>query len=463
MTLRKKINTVYLISIIIPLVIFMLSINMISGIIRDNYSNDFLEILAEKYAYSSELIDSTLSKIIESDEDFLEDELFLKVYNDSLKSASFFIELYKDNTLLLKSSDSLKANNSFNFYSENTIVKDGITYKYKLFTIDRRTKFILGNKRMFFDYYPSLILFVIVYLVLHVVFIKFAMKNILDPLSKMKDASNQIKDGNLDYNLTYQVNDEVGDVFKTFDDMRLQLKTSQMVQAQYDTNRKELLSNISHDLRTPITAINGYVQGIIDGVANTDEKLANYVSTISHYVKDMDHLIEDLFLFSKLDLQSVPFDFDDVDIIEYITDCIEEYNFDLKQREIEITEHINYDSNMLVALDRRQIKRVINNIVYNAINHFNKEVSRLKFTITEQNAYCIISISDNGIGIPEDKLDLIFNRFYKVDESRSNSNGSSGLGLSISRHIIEAHGGIIWATSEEDKGTTISFSLKQID
>lgn len=462
MTLRKKINTVYMISIVIPLIIFMVSLVIITGIIRDSYSKNFSEIVAEKQVYSSELIASTLEEIILSDENLLSDEIFLKVYNDSLKSASFLIELYQDSTLLFSAPENIRDKTTLEFYNDHTIIKDGVNYDYKLFTINRKTKTSLLGKRRFSEYYPSLILFFIVYLILHVIFIKYAMKHILDPLNKMKEASNHIKDGNLDYSLIYETEDEVGDVFRTFDEMRLQLKHSQMIQHQYDTNRKELLSNISHDLRTPITAINGYVQGIIDGVANTDEKLANYVNTISCYVKDMDNLIEDLFLFSKLDLQSVPFDFESVDVVEYITDCIEEYSFDFDQRAIKISQHINYQSDLSVTLDRRQIKRVINNIVYNAINHFGEDIPHIDFMLSEDQENCIISITDNGIGIPEDKLELIFHRFFKVDESRSNSNGSSGLGLSISKHIVEAHSGKIWATSEVDKGTTISFSLKKV-
>lgn len=292
-------------------------------------------------------------------------------------------------------------------------------------------------------------------------FFKYALKTVFGPLEKMKDAAIRIRDEKYDEKILYESQDEVGEVFHAFDEMRMRIKTSNEIQKQYEENRKELIANISHDLKTPITAINGYVQGILDGVANTDEKLKSYVETIAVYGRDMDTLIDDLSLLSKLDLDGVLFQFDTINIYNYMTDCLEELSFDLEEKGVETQINLKIDPSVLVTIDPSQIKRVLNNIIFNSVKHFDTDSPLLEVSVEEaiRGHFCEVRIRDNGIGIPADKLESIFERFYRVDASRNSETGGSGLGLSISRQIIKAHGGRIWAESEVGVGTQIAFTI----
>nr|WP_089972093.1 HAMP domain-containing sensor histidine kinase [Lihuaxuella thermophila] len=286
-------------------------------------------------------------------------------------------------------------------------------------------------------------------------------RSILKPLNTLKRATERIKEGNLDFQITPTSNDELGELSLAFEKMRQKLKESIDLQLQYEENRKELLSNISHDLKTPITAIKGYVEGIRDGVADTDEKREKYLSIIARKAEDMDRLIDELFLFSKLDLKKLPFTFEHVEIMEYLSDSIEELKFDLEKHGIEIRLTKNIGPACVIA-DREKLKRVIMNVIGNSVKYMNKTNGRISVNVADLDDKVRIQIEDNGSGIDPEALPYIFDRFYRTDKSRSTLTGGSGLGLAIAKQIIEEHGGEIWAESEPNKGTVISFTLKKV-
>ncbi|GAA0180754.1 HAMP domain-containing sensor histidine kinase [Clostridium sediminicola] len=308
----------------------------------------------------------------------------------------------------------------------------------------------------------SIIIFLFVIIILiatHRLITYFVSKGIVDPLNKLRIAANEIKEGNLDYEVNINTKDEIGELYQSFEEMRIRLKESLLQQQQYEENRKELISNISHDLKTPITSINGYIQGIRDGIADTPEKMERYINTISAKADNMDKLIEELFLFSKLDLKRVPFNFQKVNMTDYLKDCVEEVSFDLNKNEIEL-QFIYEEKNIFVMADPQQLKRVILNIITNGTKYLDKDrKGKLKISLEEKEEKVIVAISDNGIGISKDMLPFIFDRFYRGDSSRNSTTGGSGLGLAISKNIIEEHKGEIWVESTLGKGTTIMFTL----
>lgn len=285
-------------------------------------------------------------------------------------------------------------------------------------------------------------------------------KSILKPLNTLKRATEQIKDGNLNFQIVPASNDELGELSLAFEEMRKKLKESIDLQLQYEENRKELISNISHDLKTPITAIKGYVEGIRDGVADTDEKREKYLSIIARKAEDMDRLIDELSLFSKLDLKKLPFTFEQVEITDYLNDCIEELKFDLEKHGIAIHQTKSIGPTFVIA-DREKLKRVIMNIIGNSIKYMNKTKGHICVNVVDKDEKVMIQIKDNGSGIDPEALPFIFDRFYRADKSRSTLTGGSGLGLAIAKQIIEEHGGEIWAESEINKGTILSFTLKK--
>jgi signal transduction histidine kinase len=176
----------------------------------------------------------------------------------------------------------------------------------------------------------------------------------------------------------------------------------------------------------------------------------------------MERLTNDLYLFSKLDIKQLPFTFENINIMKYLDDAIEELNFTLNEDNIVLNYESHYESNDLIVADRQRLVRVIHNIIENAKKHLNKQKKEIKIVLKEEKTGALIEITDNGCGIPADKLTLIFDRFFRVDCARNRATGGSGIGLSIAKEIIEAHKGIIWAESTEGLGTSIFFTLKKV-
>ena len=243
--------------------------------------------------------------------------------------------------------------------------------------------------------------------------------------------------------------------------MRRRLKETAEEKLEAEKQSKELISNISHDLKTPITAVKGYVEGLMDGVADTPEKQEKYIKTIYNKANDMERLINELTFYSKIDTNRIPYHFDRINVNDYFADCVEELSIELEEKNIELA-YFNYvDEDVQVIADAEQIKRVINNIVSNSIKYIDKPKGYINIRVKDVGDFIQVEIEDNGKGIATKDLPLIFNRFYRTDASRNSSKGGSGIGLSIVKKIIEDHGGKVWATSKENTGTVMYFVLRK--
>lgn len=285
--------------------------------------------------------------------------------------------------------------------------------------------------------------------------------SILHPLSKLQEATRKIRDGNLDFTLDVDEDDEIGQLCQDFEEMRIRLKENAEEKIRNDLESKELISNISHDLKTPITAIKGYVEGILDGVASSPEKLDKYIRTIYNKANDMDRLIDELTFYSKIDTNKIPYTFSKINVANYFRDCVEEVGLELDSNNIELG-YFNYvDEDVVVIADAEQMKRVVNNIISNSVKYLDKKRGIINIRIKDVGDFIQVEIEDNGRGIGAKELPNIFDRFYRTDSSRNSSKGGSGIGLSIVRKIIEDHGGKIWATSKEGIGTEIHFVLRK--
>ena len=286
-------------------------------------------------------------------------------------------------------------------------------------------------------------------------------RSIAVPLVKLKKATQNIKEGNLDFVLDVEGKDEFSELCQDFEEMRRRLKESTEEKSLIEKENRELISNISHDLKTPITAVKGYVEGIMDGVADTPEKMDRYVRTIYNKTNEMDHLINELTFYSKIDTNRIPYTFNKLNVEDYFEDCSEEVGLELETRGIELV-YANYvEKDVMVIADGEQIRRVIHNIISNAIKYMDKPKGIIQIRIKDVGDFIQIEIEDNGKGIAAKDLPNIFDRFYRTDSSRNSSQGGSGIGLSIVRKIIEDHGGRIWATSKEGIGTEIHFVLRK--
>lgn len=285
--------------------------------------------------------------------------------------------------------------------------------------------------------------------------------DIIKPIRMLEDGVKHINSGDLDFKLRTKKKNEIGQVINSFDVMRRKLKHSIEKQIQFEENRKELLLNIGHDLKTPITSIKGHVEGIRDGVANTPEKLDKYLNVIYQKSQDMDQLIDDLFLFSKLDLDNVPFEMSKVKVRPFITDIVSEMRLGWENEHQILNLNMNIED-IDIIIDHAQIKRVLVNIIQNSMKYIEKEDKKIDITVNESKKFVQIVIADNGIGIDENHLNNIFDRFYRVDESRNLATGGTGLGLAISKQIINKHGGNIFATSELSLGTKMVIELGKV-
>ena len=286
-------------------------------------------------------------------------------------------------------------------------------------------------------------------------------RSIAVPLVKLRKATQNIKEGNLDFVLEVEGKDEFSQLCQDFEEMRKRLKESTEEKILMDKENKELISNISHDLKTPITAVKGYVEGIMDGVADTPEKMDRYVRTIYNKTNEMDHLINELTFYSKIDTNRIPYTFSKLNVEDYFSDCAEELGLEMETRGIELV-YANYvEKGVQVIADGEQIRRVIHNIVSNAIKYMEKPKGIIQLRVKDVGDFIQVEIEDNGKGIAAKDLPYIFDRFYRTDVSRNSSKGGSGIGLSIVKKIMEDHGGKVWATSRLGIGTIMYFVLRK--
>lgn len=281
------------------------------------------------------------------------------------------------------------------------------------------------------------------------------------PLKKLSEATHHIKEGNFDFELDEKGHDEISELCRDFDEMRQRLKDLDEEKKTFDRQSKELISNISHDLKTPITAVKGYVEGIMDGVADTPEKMDHYIRTIYIKANDMDRLINELTFYSKIDTNRIPYNFNKINVTDYFDDCAEEVGLEMRERNISFSYINTVEKDTLIIADAEQMKRVINNIIGNSVKYMDKPKKNVQIRVFDVGDFIQAEIEDNGKGIPNKDLVSIFDRFYRTDLSRNSAQGGSGIGLSIVKKIIEDHGGRIWATSKVGEGTTMHFVIRK--
>lgn len=287
-------------------------------------------------------------------------------------------------------------------------------------------------------------------------------RGLIGPLDKLRAATRKIKEGDLNFSVEPEGVSEISDLCQDFEDMRRRLKENAEEKVEFDKESKELISNISHDLKTPITAVKGYVEGIMDGVANTPEKMDRYIRTIYNKANEMDRLINELTFYSKMDTNKIPYTFNKIHVTDFFDDCAEDLHMELGAKNVEFS-YCNYvEPEVMVIADAEQIKRVVNNIVSNSLKYTGADKQkRINLRVKDVGDFIQVEIEDNGKGIAPKDLPNIFDRFYRTDASRNSSKGGSGIGLSIVKKIMEDHGGKVWATSKENIGTVMYFVLRK--
>lgn len=410
----------------------------------------------------------------------LEDKIFLSEFDASLQEVSAFLIVKKEQSMYYVSAETqydpiIQKLTDLSTESEGTMLE---YYFNDIQRLVRKVDFTFedgSTGRIFLvtkvNYMVSealvsalLVVMVVVLVVTSILLTWWLRRGFFRPLKELKVAMKNIAEGDFDTPLsTTDEKGEVKDLYDNFELMRKRLKSNAEEKELAERTSRELISNISHDLKTPITSIKGYVEGIMDGVADSPEKTNKYIRTIYNKANDMDLLINELTVYSQLDAKRIPYRFHKISVAEYFGDCAEEVGLDLEQKGIKFIYQNELSPEVLIWADPEQLKRVINNIIGNSVKYRRKEDAIIQLRAFENEKLIQIDMEDNGKGIPTEDLDKIFERFYRTDASRNSAQGGSGIGLSISKKIVEEHGGSIWASGEEGKGLTIHFTLRRCD
>ncbi|MBP3729109.1 MAG: HAMP domain-containing protein [Lachnospiraceae bacterium] len=294
-----------------------------------------------------------------------------------------------------------------------------------------------------------------------ILLLRWQQNHLSRPFKRLQEAAGLIRDGNLDFALSADSDDEFSQLFESFEEMRQRLKNNAEEHLRYEQDNKVLISNISHDLKTPITAIKGYVEGLRDGVASTPEKREKYLATIYNKADDMDKLVDQLAFYSMVEGGRIPYHFTKIPARAYFADCRWDFKEELDAQEF-VTRYENLvPPDLMIVADPEQLHRVISNVISNSVKYRDrsKEKSILSFRIRAEEDQVLAVIEDNGLGIEAEDLPHVFERFYRSDASRSASTGGNGIGLSIVKKIMEDHGGRVLLESERGKGSRMTLIL----
>ena len=228
-----------------------------------------------------------------------------------------------------------------------------------------------------------------------------------------------------------------------------------------ESYRRQFVGNVAHELKTPIFNIQGYIDTLLDGAIDDEDINRKFLERANKSVARMIYIIEDLDQITKLEAGTIEIDESPVDIIEVITDVVDQLDMKAKKRNVNVViKQQQQKGRFLVRVDVEKIKQVLVNLVVNAIK-YGREGGEVLVRTYEMGEQVLVEVADDGNGIASEHLTKVFERFYRVDKSRDRGQGGSGLGLSIVKHIIEAHGQTINIRSTEGEGCTLSFTLKK--
>ncbi|MCL2092683.1 MAG: HAMP domain-containing histidine kinase [Treponema sp.] len=285
-------------------------------------------------------------------------------------------------------------------------------------------------------------------------------RRIIQPLEPLGEGVSQIHANNLSYRINYSSNDEFRPICDAFNEMAEKLEATSEQKERDEKNRRELIAGISHDLRTPLTSIKGYLEGLETGVASTAEMRREYFYTVKKKTSEMERIIEQLFLFSKLDMDEFPLHLKELPLNRIISDMIEELSPEYSKKGLAIL----YDDpkeEIPVKIDVIMFRNVLVNIIENSAKYKTRPQGTVELTLEVINGFVSINVKDDGPGVEKENLSKLFDVFYRADPSRSLT--GSGLGLAICAKIITTMGGTIHGELPESGGLSIIINLPLVE
>lgn len=297
-----------------------------------------------------------------------------------------------------------------------------------------------------------------------IVFIGFLLvrrmtRDIVAPLESLQQASRRIASGDYDTPVASCSTDELGETAAVFEEMRRQLQAGRKMRDAYEKNRQELFAGIAHDLATPLTKIQGYTGGILDGIAATPEKQKKYLELVYHTSQSMEQMVHELFLLSKLDLGKVDFQWENASLAPLLQQYVDLQKEALSAQGFSLRFENRLPGESPVVLDRIQFQRVLDNVLSNALKYRDSDNGSLTVRLAAKDGGYLIECEDRGRGVAQEDLGRIFESFYRTDKARADVAKGSGLGLAVTARIIEAMKGRIWARPAVPKGLCICIWL----
>ena len=299
------------------------------------------------------------------------------------------------------------------------------------------------------------VLCIAVLVIMSQIFTGNLVKHIMEPLDELAAGAKRIKENDLTEDINYSGDIEFENVCDTFNKMQKHILREQEKNRKYEKARTDMIAGISHDLRTPLTAIRGTIKGLMDGIASTPEKQDRFLETAYRRTGEMDLLLNQLFYLSKIETGNMPITLRKIEISSFIKNYVQAKQGLMetgKEELVEETKEITAE----VAVDPEQLQRIFDNLLENSRKYGEKVPLKMKIGLRKTPGGILIRFSDNGVGVPENKLPYVFDEFYRVDESRNKKEGN-GLGLYIVKYLIEAMGGTVWAENED--GFVVSMEL----
>ncbi|MCH5314535.1 MAG: HAMP domain-containing histidine kinase [Eubacterium sp.] len=486
-----KINTRIIITSLLGIIIPLLLVTMFSGVTMNTVATHFnfssvttntystinqIQWSQTLYGINSELInDNSDNKKLEEIKAFVSPlekfgtqiriekngEIFYQTKTDTdiLETASTLVNLEEDKNLNYFGDDGLVIVNHATHASERysvIIVNNDYTVNDVSIRSSAKdiTSTLVGR--------TGLIALVIVLLfVISIVVISFiTSQTIVKPIKKISKGAEEIARGNLDYEIEFNSTNELGQTVENFNNMRIRLKQSIDDIQSAQSARQAVVAGIAHDLRTPLTSVRGYAEGLRDGIANTPEKQRQYTEIICESINNTEKILDDLLTISKLELNGFELDKEDVNAKEFFEDGVAELKQVLDAAGFDFTHSCHCSDDTVISIDTDRFERVISNVISNSIKYARENVKgSVHMALSEYERTVIIEISDNGIGVDRQSLPKIFDMMYRADPARTRVAKGSGLGLSVCKQIVELHGGTIWATSRSGHGLSIFISM----